>query len=620
MKDRSADPLGPTPDIGTPKPVDEGFSQPATLTAGLALIAAMYLAREILIPIVLALIFSFLVAPLVRILQRLRFNQVVAVLISVIVPLCIVVLFAGIVGSQIAELAQGLPQYRETIDSKLQSMQDLANGKLGQFLGRAGQVIARVSSGQGPPARVAAASVTQPDTGALLQQPQAVVVPESRGPPLVLVGHFLSALLGPLATAFIVFIVSIFMLLERNTVRDRFIKLTGARDSARTTVALDEAAARLSRYFVSQLGVNTAVGIVIGGGLAVMGGPSPILWGVLAALLRFIPYIGVWIAALLAGLLAAAVDPGWSMLFWTLGLFAVTELIAGQVVEPLLYGHTTGLSPLSVVVAAIFWSWLWGPVGLLLSTPLTLCLVVLGRYVERLNCLEILLGDKPQVTPAQQLYEHLREDDVEAAVKQAEEMLKKSSATDYYDQVLIPALRLLGDAGASRALTSEHISAIRKSATELIKELAAHSGRGEMTGTHNITRQVVLVAARGPIDEVLLEALRQLFDNHQVEVLAPAAPAGEPVLQPDASRCHMLVLSAAPARSSSGLHLTARKARQMYPGLPLLSGIYSKDELQSVSHEGDDLEQRCSSVHELLHAVLHVASSAASSSASSASR
>ena len=607
MKDRSADPLGPTPDIGTPKPADAGFAQPATLTAGLALIAAMYLAREILIPIVLALIFSFLVAPLVRILQRLRINQAVAVLISVVVPLFIVVLFAGIVGSQIAELAQGLPQYRETIDSKLQSMQDLANGKLGQFLGRAGQVIARVSAGQSPPAPAAAASVTPPATDHPLREQQAVVVPESRGPPLVLVGHFLTALLGPLATAFIVFIVSIFMLLERNSVRDRFIKLTGARDSARTTVALDEAAARLSSYFVSQLGVNTAVGIVIGGGLAMLGGPSPILWGVLAALLRFIPYIGVWIAALLAGLLAAAVDPGWSMLFWTLGLFAVVELIAGQIVEPLLYGHTTGLSPLSVVVAAIFWSWLWGPVGLLLSTPLTLCLVVLGRYVERLNFLEILLGDKPQVTPSQQLYEHLREDDVEAAVKQAEAMFKKGSATDYYDQVLIPALRLLGDASATRAFTSQHISAIRSSAMELIKELAAHSGHGEESASHKVAQQVVLVAARGSIDEVLVEALAQLLVNHHVEVLAASANTA---ISPDPSRCHVCVLSAAPARSASGLHLTARKAHQMYPDLPILSGIYSKDELQSVTHEGDDLDQRCSSAHELLHAVLHGASGA----------
>jgi predicted PurR-regulated permease PerM len=613
MKDRSADPLGPTPDIGKPKPEGDGFAQPATLTAALALIAAMYLAREILVPIVLALIFSFLVAPLVRILQRIRVNQVVAVLVSVVVPLCIVVLFAGIVGSQIAQLAQSLPQYRETIDSKLQSMQDLANGKLGQFLGRAGQVIARVSSGQGPPAAAAPASVTQsaPSTPPPVQQ--AAAPPESRGPPLVLVGHFLSALLEPLATAFIVFIVSIFMLLERNTVRDRFIKLTGARDSARTTVALDEAAARLSSYFVSQLGVNTAVGVVIGAGLAMMGGPSPILWGVLAALLRFIPYIGVWIAALLAGLLAAAVDPGWSMMFWTLGLFAVVELIAGQIAEPLLYGHTTGLSPLSVVVAAIFWSWLWGPVGLLLSTPLTLCLVVLGRYVERLNFLEILLGDKPQVTPAQQLYEHLREDDVEAALKQAEETLAKGNPTEYYDQILIPALRLVGDASATRALTNSHVNSIRASAQELVKELAAHLGLAKTAAEPSVTRQVILVAARGPIDEVLIEALRHLFETHHLEVLASAAAGSAQVPELDATRCHICVLSAAPARSASGVHLTARKVRQIYPGLPILSGIYSKDELQSVTHEGDDLDQRCSSAGELLEELLHPKSSSAAS-------
>jgi hypothetical protein len=460
--------------------------------------------------------------------------------------------------------------------------------------------------------------VAQPAAGALVTAEPAVAVPESRGPPLVLVGHFLSALLEPLATAFIVFIVSIFMLLERNTVRDRFIKLTGARDSARTTVALDEAAARLSSYFVSQLGVNTAVGVVIGSGLAMLGGPSPILWGVLAALLRFIPYIGVWIAALLAGLLAAAVDPGWSMLFWTLGLFAVVELIAGQIAEPLLYGHTTGLSPLSVVVAAIFWSWLWGPVGLLLSTPLTLCLVVLGRYVERLNFLEILLGDKPQVTPAQQLYEHLREDDVEAALKQAEEMLAKGSATDYYDQVLIPALRLVGDASATRALTSSHVSAIRSSADELIKELAAHMGQAEASANTALDCQAILVAARGPIDETLVHAIRQLFELHHIEVLTSAAASSTQASGSDVTRCRVCVLSAAPARSASGLHLTARKVRQTYPQLPILSGIYSKDEMQSVTHEGDDLEQRCSSAHDLLHQLLHASKHAAAHTSSGA--
>jgi hypothetical protein len=338
-----------------------------------------------------------------------------------------------------------------------------------------------------------------------------------------------------------------------------------------------------------------------------MGGPSPVLWGVLAALLRFIPYIGVWIAGLLACLLAAAVEPGWSMLMWTAGLFAVTEVIAGQIVEPLLYGHTTGLSPLSVVVSAIFWSWLWGPVGLLLSTPLTLCLVVMGRYVERLNFLEVLLGDKPQVTPAQQLYEHLADQDVEAALKQAEDMLQKSSATDYYDQVLVPALKILGEASVSRSLTEEHLKTVRSAAQELIGELGPHLTSGEGAKGPSTSRQVLLVAARGAMDDVLAHALKPLFAAHGVEVLGDGSSTllDRPVETLDATRCHICVLAAAPARSASGVHLAARRAQQACPGIPLLTGIYNRDDIQASSKEGDELARRCSSVHELLRAATH---------------
>jgi predicted PurR-regulated permease PerM len=610
MKDRSADPLSLTPDVGQPA-AKPGFSQPATLTAALALIAAMYFAREILIPIVLAVILSFLVAPLVRLLMRVRIPQGVAVLISVVVPLAIVVLLAGVVGSQMANLAQSLPQYREVIDTKLKSAQDLANGKLGQFVGRAGQVIARVSSGEAPqPAAPPAGTAQRIDDAvqaqALPPAPSPAPAPvqsDLRGPPLTLVGHFLSALLGPLATAFIVLIVSIFMLLERNTVRDRFIKLIGARDSERTTIALDDTASRMSRYFVSQLGVNTGVGLVIGIGLATIGLPSPILWGVLAAMLRFIPYIGVWIAAALALLLAAAVEPGWTILLWTAGLFLVTELIAGQIVEPLLYGHTTGLSPLSVVVAAIFWSWLWGPVGLLLSTPLTLCLVVLGSYVERLNFLEILLGDKPQVTAGQQLYEQLGDRDVEAALKHAEQALKGGDAVEYYDGTLVPAFRLLAESVDGRTIDSAGLDAIRAGAFELLDELApliAEQVKGHASDLRFYS--AVLIAARGPLDDVMSRAIAMLLKAHAVTVLDDGSGA-LPTVAPEgfhADSSRILVLSANPARSVSALHLTARRVHQVFPRAGILCGVYRRDDLQSKDHDTDDLLKRVTSVAELL--------------------
>jgi predicted PurR-regulated permease PerM len=186
-----------------------------------------------------------------------------------------------------------------------------------------------------------------------------------------------------LATVGIVFVVATFILLQREDLRDRLIRLFGATDLHRTTSALDDAARRLSKYFLTQFGINATFGLVIGVGLFFIGVPNPVLWGMLSALLRFVPYIGSFIGAGLPIALAAAVDPGWSMVIWTAALYIVIELLVGQAVEPMMYGRGTGLSPLAVVVAAIFWSWLWGPIGLILSMPLTLCLVVLGRHVER---------------------------------------------------------------------------------------------------------------------------------------------------------------------------------------------------------------------------------------------
>jgi predicted PurR-regulated permease PerM len=197
--------------------------------------------------------------------------------------------------------------------------------------------------------------------------------------------------LHPLATLAIVFVVAVFILIQRDDLRDRIVRLFGTRDLHRTTLAMDDAARRLSRYFLVQLGINACFGLVVAIGLYFIGLPSPLLWGTIAALMRFVPYIGSYVAAGAPILLAAAVEPGWSKALWVGALFLVTEPIIGQLVEPMLYGRSTGLSPLSVVISAIFWGWLWGPVGLIISTPLTLCFVVLGRHVEQFEFLNVLL-------------------------------------------------------------------------------------------------------------------------------------------------------------------------------------------------------------------------------------
>jgi AI-2E family transporter len=234
---------------------------------------------------------------------------------------------------------------------------------------------------------------------------------------------------------------------------------------------MDEAARRLSRYFLAQLGINMGVGIVISIGLAIIGVPGAMLFGVVTGLLRFVPYVGTWIAALLAVVFAAAVGPGWSMMIWTIALFGITDVVAGQVVEPLLYGHSTGLSPFAVIVAAIFWSWIWGPIGLVLSTPLTLCLVILGRHVDRLEFLDVLFGDRPALTPAENFYQRLLANDPDEALVQAESLLKERSLSAYYDEVALEGLRIAHNDVLRGVVTVDQLRRINESAMDIVEGL-----------------------------------------------------------------------------------------------------------------------------------------------------
>ena len=275
----------------------------------------------------------------------------------------------------------------------------------------------------------------------------------------------------PLSTTAIVLIVSIFILLQREDLRDRMIRLFGSSDLHRTTLAMNDAARRLSRYLVTQLAVNTAFGVIIATGLAFIGIPSPVMWGVLGALLRFVPYIGAPLSAVMPLTLAAAIDPGWSRLLWTASLYLVVEPIMGQAVEPLLYGRSTGLSPFAVVVAATFWTWLWGPIGLILSTPLTLCLVVLGRHVARLEFLDVLLGDRPALTSVESFYQRMLAGDPDEVYDHAEILLKQRSLSSYYDDVALKGLRLAVIDADRGVLTPGHLERIRASIQSLIEDL-----------------------------------------------------------------------------------------------------------------------------------------------------
>ncbi|SPB16303.1 AI-2 transport protein TqsA [Caballeronia novacaledonica] len=448
-------------------PEAPGVRALASLVTGVVIICALYFGRAVMIPIILAILLSFLLAPFVDFLRRLRFGQVPSVIVAVFIALSVLTAVGALIGAQVAQLAGDLPKYQVAVERKIDSVQRVTVGRADEFLGRASRALKRLS----PAAREQEQKNEDNPAASPIDQPMPVEVHEPTPTPLELAQRFLSPVISPLETTGIVLVVAVFILLQREDLRDRLIRLFGSRDLHRATTAMDEAARRLSRYFLAQLGINVGVGIIIAIGLAIIGVPGALLFGVMTALLRFVPYVGTWIAAIVAVVFAAAVGPGWAMLVWTVVLFGVTDILAGQVVEPLLYGHSTGLSPFAVIVAAIFWSWIWGPIGLVLSTPLTLCLVILGRHVDRLEFLDVLFGDRPALTPAENFYQRLLANDPDEALVQAETLLKERSLIAYYDEVALQGLRYAHNDVLRGVVTADQLRRINESALDIIEGL-----------------------------------------------------------------------------------------------------------------------------------------------------
>ena len=406
-------------------------------------------------------------------------------------------------------------------------------------------------------------------------------------------------------------IVSIFILLQREDLRDRMIRLFGSSDLHRTTIAMNDAARRLSRYLLTQLAVNAAFGVIIGTGLAFIGIPSPVMWGVLGALLRFVPYIGAPLSAVMPLALAAAVDPGWSMLLWTAALYLVVEPILGQLVEPLVYGRSTGLSPFAVVLAATFWTWLWGPIGLILSTPLTLCLVVLGRHVARLEFFDVLLGDRPALTPVESFYQRMLAGDPDEVHDHAEILLKQMPLASYYDDVALEGLRLAVLDTERGVLTAGHLERIKLCIQSLIEDLDVHEdrqppvgaakeaiatlsgaepdvasqsvdvqvpGRLDLAPAWRGATPVLCIAGRGLLDEAVSTMLAQLLENQGLasRVVPHAATTRAAIGTLDVNGVAMVCISCLDLFGTpSHLRYLLRRLRQhLPPDVPILVGLW----------------------------------------------
>ena len=376
-----------------------------------------------LIPITIAMLLSFLLAPLVNLLRRLWLGRVPSVLLAVLLALTVILALGGLIGTQLAITGEDVPVYAVTIQHKVDTLQQLMRSHIMNLAPSMGHkpepAVATTKPRPGSPLTMQPGGADQKPTQVELHQPDMTAIQ--------LAQRIVTPVVEPLSTTAIVLVVSIFILLQREDLRDRMIRLFGSSDLHRTTLAMNDAGRRLSRYLLTQVAINTTFGVIIAIGLALIVVPSPVMWGVLGAVLRFVPYVGAPLSALIPLALAAAINSGWSSLLWTASLYFVVEITLGQVVEPLLYGHSTGLSPFAVVVAATFLDLAVGSDRVGALDPVDALLVVLGRHVARLEFLEVLLGDQPALTPVESFYQRMLAGDPDEAHDHAEILLKEMS-------------------------------------------------------------------------------------------------------------------------------------------------------------------------------------------------
>ncbi|MBE0560866.1 AI-2E family transporter [Brucella anthropi] len=448
----------------TVRPITSAPPRLPTLAAMAVAVAILYFAKDVFLPLAIAVLLTFALAPIVAFLRRAGLPRLFAVITSVASGFLIVAVFSAVVAFQVSEVGQNISIYQYNIIEKIRTLKEASSDnsfidRLNRFAERIGTEINR------PEQKTQALPSDQPEEKPLLVQ---IFAPRH---PVETLRSIIEPLVGPLATTGLVVVVVIFMLLEREELRDRFIRLVGYGDLHRTTEALQDAGKRVGQYLLTQLVVNITYGVPLAFGLWILGIPNAALWGMLAIVLRFVPYIGPVIAAILPLFLAFAVAPGWSLLLWTIGLFVIIELLINNVIEPWLYGSRTGLSPLAIIVSAIFWTWLWGPVGLVLSTPLTVCLVVLGRHVPQFEFLEILFGNEPVLDPKERLYQRLLAGDPDEATDNAEEMLERKYLVEFYGSVAIPALLMAERDRLRGVLTEPQLQIVDESTKTLVANL-----------------------------------------------------------------------------------------------------------------------------------------------------
>jgi predicted PurR-regulated permease PerM len=568
------------------------FGVLTVLTAG-SVVAFLYFARDVIVPIALAVLLSFLLAPAVRWLRRLQLSRVAAVTLTVLIAFLAMLGFAAVVVQELSSLARQIPEYRSNLEAKIHSLPEVVPGggvihRVTAMVRELGRELTRSETQISKPAADRPALGTSPAEPA---KPVPVEIQRPEFEPLQIVQSVVGPLLQPLAMAGLVIVFVVMILLEREDLRDRLLRLAGRRDLHRTTVAMDDAAGRISRYLSRQLVVNACCGLPIGFGLALIGIPNAALWGIFAALLRFLPYLGIVIAACFPVALAVAVDPGWMMLVWVILLFVGIELVVTYLLEPWVYAASTGLSSVALIAAAAFWTWLWGPIGLLLSTPLTVCFVVLGRHVPQLEFLDVILGNEPVLSSDETFYQRLLANDPEEATEQAEEFLKERSLAEFFDEVAIPALLKAQADSDDGTLFPEHRQLIKEGIRAMLEDLSGDALADATSITERAApaiiegaSRIVCVAGRNELDEAAASLLVHLLRSERSVGIAEALPAEALTsdrYQSSLEHATVICLSLISTHSPVRARYIVRRLSRRVPGARVLVGFWNlcRDEL-----------------------------------------
>ncbi len=542
-----------------------------TLTS--ALLAGLYFGREVLVPLALAALITFLLAPVANRLER-WLGRIAAVLVTMMLVLGGAVTLGWTLGRQAVDLAYQLPSYEENIRAKLISIQGQGSG-----------AISKVSETMEDLKKDLPGAKDEGDlAGQSENEPMPVeVVDNASEKPMEMIRSMAAPVLGPLGMSALVILLATFMLLKRDDLQGRVIRLIGQGRISATTRAMNDAGTRVRKYLLMQLVVNVTYGIPLAIGLYFIGVPNAILWGALAAVLRFIPYIGPWIAAAFPILLSLAVAPSWVAPMMVISLFVVLELISNNVLEPWLYGSSTGVSPIALIIAAVFWTWLWGPVGLVMATPITVCLVVMGRHIPSLAFLSVVLGEEEALTPSEDFYRRLLKQGEHDEMELAEAFLKTNSLTELYDTMLIPVIIACEEDYRTGSIDADQHNDISQALTELVEDLEDRQinslETADGTSYHPACR-VQCLAARGERDRIAgamaVHVLRQQgFDAANI----PATRAiNELIASLERDLPDLVCISVVEPSKAVHARKLCQRIRRVLPEQRIVVGLWGREE------------------------------------------